>query len=385
MRVVMLVLNDMTADARVDREATALGEAGHDVTVLALRSEGLPERERRRGYAVQRVADQTTAPARAILRKYLQKQARTRAFVRSAVSLAPDVVQSVDTDTLPAAFLAAELLKVPVVAEQGELYPDMLISNRPSVPQSVLRHWRSVERRYLPKAAAVLTVGDGLAQELRKRYAVEATVLRSVPVLEDGSSTRLLREALGLAPERLVVLYQGLVNRGRGLEPLITALVDTPGADLVIQGFGPTLEEILSLAENLGVASRVHYMGMMPSVELTAWASGADVGAVLIENLSLNNYLSAPNKLFQYLMAGIPLLGSDFPEISAVIREGECGRVVDPADVRAIAHALQQFIDLGPEGRAAMGARARELAETKYNWDLEKRKLLDVYESLADR
>ena len=125
-------------------------------------------------------------------------------------------------------------------------------------------------------------------------------------------------------------------------------------------------------------------MGRMPSDELHEYACGADIGVVIYEHTTLNNYLAGPNKLYSYLMAGLPIAASDFPGIREVVAGGEVGALFDPANEASISTALRGLLgDL--EARAAMGTRARYLAETKYNWDLEKRKLLDVYDQLAAR
>lgn len=387
MRVAILRMADMRAEPRVTKAAAALASAGHSVTVFALEDVEAAAPHVSQRWKLERVAPPGTASWRRPFAKMAEMRKRNRAFIRAVLAFRPDVVHAVDTDTLSIADIVSSIRGIPLVYEAAELYPDMLVSNRASTPSLVLAFWRRTERRLVPNADAVITVGDALAGELRSRFKVDAIAVRSVPPLADEATLdrRRLRVQLGLGADRLLVLYQGLVNRGRGLEPLLKAIAGVPQSNLVVQGHGPFADEFLEQSRRLKLADRVHYMGLMPMDELTMWASGADVGTVLIENLSLNNYLSAPNKLYQYLMAGVALLGSDFPEIGSVIREGDCGLVCDPSDVDAIAAALRQLVALGPEGRAAMGARARHLAESTYNWDLEKQKLLEVYDRLAAR
>lgn len=385
MRVVMLVMNDMTADARVEREATALADQGHEVVVLALRGEGLPETQAHHGgFSIARVADYGRAGWSTPRSKLAELRSRTRILVQSAVSTKPDVVHAHDTDMLSAGVRAASITGASLVYDAHELYPDMITSNRAGVPLPLLAYWQLLERRYIPRADAVLTVGDALAETLGRRFGVTASVVRNAPELIrwDALDRSRLRAALNISDARFIVLYQGLINRGRGLEPLLHAMARIEVVDFVMQGNGPMVGEIRSMASGLGLSERVHYTGSVPPDELTEWASGADLGSVLIENLSLNNYLSAPNKLYQYLMAGIPVIGSDFPEIASVIHECDCGFVCNPSDVGEVSDALERAVALGVDGRSAMGRRARALAETRYNWDAEKAKLLDVYERL---
>jgi glycosyltransferase involved in cell wall biosynthesis len=384
MRVVMLVMNDMRADARVEREAGTLADAGHAVTVVALSGEGLPRSEERRGWAVRRVAAPGRASWREPVAKVRQGLERQRAFVSAATAARPDVVHAHDADTFTAGEWVARRCRARLVCDAHELYPDMLLANRPSVSVPVLRYWACVERRGLRRADATMTVGDAIAAEFARRYGVRPRPLLNVPLLEPVGDRGALRERLGLAPERVIVLYQGLINLSRGIRPLIDALAAVPEADIVLQGQGAMVDRYLREAAQCGVGDRVHFLGLAPVEELTRWASGADIGAVLIENASLNNYLCSPNKAYQYLMAGICLLGSDFPGIGALIRdEVRCGLVCDPSRPEQVAEALAELVALGPAGRRAMGVRARAAAEARYNWEVEKSVLLDVYDRLA--
>lgn len=383
MNTLMLVLNDMRADARVQREAAALTEAGHEVTVLALRADDLPERERRDGYTILRVADYTTATWRDPLGKLRQSQTRRRAFVTTALAHECDVVHAHDTDTLAAGALIADVRRVPLVYDAHELYPDMIAEFGAGGSWPVQRYWRAVERRYVPRADAVVTVSPGLAGELARRFGVQPTVVRNVPRLQPLADGARLRAELGLVDDpRPLFIYQGVLISGRGLVRLIEAAAQTPDVLLAVQGAGPEEERMRSRARDLGVEDRVRFMGMKAVADLHEYACGADAGVVIYERTTLNNYLAAPNKLYAYLMAGLPVASSAFPGLAEVVEGEDVGVTFDPADVASIAAALTRLAT-DPEERAAMGARARRLAETKYNWDLEKQRLLEVYERLG--
>lgn len=385
MNVLMLVLNDMTADARVDREAAALAADGHDVTVLALRSAGLPERERVNRYTILRAADYTTATWKRPLRKLLQAQRRKAALLRAGIAVRPDVVHAHDTDTLAVGSLIAETLHAPLVYDAHELYPDMVAEFRGRAAGIVRRYWRSVERRIVPRATGVVTVSEGLAGELRARFGVKPVVVRNVPPLVPLAGGDRLRGDLGLVGDpRAVVLYQGVLISGRGLVRLVDAVAQVPGIVLAVQGFGREEDAMRERAGALGVADRVRFMGKKAPVELHAYACGADFGVVIYEHTTLNNYLAGPNKLYAYLMAGLPVVASRFPGLMEVVEAGDVGRTFDPADADDIARALSEMAS-EPDGLARMGARARELAEMVYNWDVEKQALLDLYDRLSAR
>ena len=383
MRIAMLVLNDMTADARVDREATVLAEAGHDVTVLALRAEGLPDCERRNRYTVVRVADYTTASWRNPLAKLMQSQRRRRALLHAALILEPDVVHAHDTDTLAVGAVAARLSHVPLVYDAHELYPDMIAEFGAGGSWPVQWYWRGIERAHVRDASSVLTVSRGLADELERRYRVDPVVVRNVPPLAPLTDPSVLRAELGLSADpRVLALYQGVLIGGRGLTRLVEAVAAVPDVVLAIQGFGPEEEAMRARARALGVEDRVRFMGRKAPAELHTYACGADLGVVIYEHTTLNNYLAGPNKLYAYLMAGLPVAASGFPGLAEVVSDECVGVTFDPASAESIAGALSGLAG-DAEERRTMGVRARQLAEQRYNWDAEKRVLLGVYERLA--
>jgi glycosyltransferase involved in cell wall biosynthesis len=378
MRVVMLVLNDMTSDARVSREAASLGAAGHDVTVLALRSADTEDTETRDGYHVRRVADQSTARVADLARKFGQQRGRDEALRSMAVKLRPDVVHAHDTNTLRAGAMAAGQLGAALVYDAHELYPDSLQQQSFQRAWPVQEWWRGVERRLVPRANAVLTVCDGLRNVLRERYGVEATVVANAPELRSVADRGLLRRALGVDDARPIVLYQGGLYRGRALEPLVEAMVLVDGARLVVQGDGGQRVSMEAHVKKRGIGDRVHFMGQVTQSELFSYTCGADIGTCFLDGVTLNHRLAWPNRLFMYFMAGIPSVVTDLPGMASLVDGHDVGLKTAPGDVASMASALSRLV-ADAELRAAMGARARRLAEERFNWGRESAKLVAVY------
>jgi glycosyltransferase involved in cell wall biosynthesis len=187
-----------------------------------------------------------------------------------------------------------------------------------------------------------------------------------------------LREALDIAADQFVVIYQGSIQENRGIEPGIDAVAMLDAVTLVIIGYGyhrPALEDMV---RNTGLESKVLFFGPVPNDELISYSASADIGLANIVGQSVSYETSLPNKLFEYAMAGIPVIGSDSPEIGRIIKETGIGLTCDPEDAEAIAEAIET-IRKDPEPYKDATRPAAE----RYNWVVESQVLLNVYSSLT--
>ena len=383
LRFVTILHNDVCGDTRVLREAETLASVGHKVTILGLQSEGMPPIEKREGLTIARVALASDASWRMPWRKISQIQRRSRALVRAAIDLRPDVVHCHDTDTLPAGLRAARATGAKFVYDAHELFPDMLAGHgRDS--SLVQRYWRFIERRMVPQADLVITVNGSRAEVLYERYATHSLVVRNVPDVEPLLDSNRLRRELSLGADVPIVLYQGGLIGGRALVRLVRAMMHVEDAVLVMQGVGPEESAIRAAIEAAGLLERVRLTGWVPPTELHEYACGADVGVVIYENTSLNNYHAAPNKLYSYAMAGLPMVASDFPGLREIVVSDGIGDVFDPTSEASIAKAIAGLLG-DSSARERMSAAARNLAETRYNWTAESERLLEGYRVLGER
>ena len=302
---------------------------------------------------------------------------RAHRTVRAAARATPaGLYLASDLYTLPALAAAAERHGGALVYDARELY-DALDSthDRPYVG----RFWAAVEDRYAPRADAVLTVGEAIADRLAARTGIidRPIVLYNAPALAEGPvDPGALRRELGLPDDgRVVVLYQGLFREGRGLSALVEAARRVEGVRLVLIGEGALAGEIERAGEDLGHRLVVH--PFVPPDRLATLTPGADLGACLIEPLTESLRLSLPNKLFEYLAAGVPVLASPLPEIRPVVEQG-VGVLADPADPAAVADALRQSLDADRRARWAAAAPA---ALAPYTWTAGRR----TFRALIDR
>jgi glycosyltransferase involved in cell wall biosynthesis len=247
--------------------------------------------------------------------------------------------------------------------------------------------WRWLEARLIGKADRAITVNDSIADELARRYRVERpVVVRNVPRRPRECAAAIdLRAALGVPDDRRIVLYLGGLTRNRGLEQLIASAAGLPKAVVVMLGpAAPGYRAALTrLMEREGLQDRVHVLEPVPPDAVIETARGADVGVSLIQNAGLNNFYSLPNKLFEYVHAGLPVVTSDFPELARLVRGHEIGVTCDPADPAAIARAIGGLLDDdGARERMSVNARA---AAAELSWEVERERYLALFDELAGR
>ena len=284
-----------------------------------------------------------------------------RAVLAAARATPADLYLASDLYTLPALAAAADAHGGALVYDSRELYAALDSAHgRPWVSAV----WRAVEGRFVGRADAVLTVGDAIADRLAETYGIaRPTVLYNAPEPAPAPDRQALAVALGLPDDgRMVVLYQGLFRPGRGLPALVEATRAVDGARLVLIGEGALADELAAVRMDLGDRLVVH--PFVPPDRLAALTPGADLGACLIEPLTESLRLSLPNKLFEYLAAGVPVVASPLPEIRRVVGQG-AGVLADPSDPAAVADALRQAID--PDVRARWRAQTAA-ALAPYTW-----------------
>jgi glycosyltransferase involved in cell wall biosynthesis len=378
--VAMLVRNPYTHDTRVEKEARSLVAAGYTVTVVADAAAGLPDHERRDGIDVRRVARR--GPRLPGLR-FVVHEARLSRVLRK---LGPDILHAHDSNTLVAVAWAARALGVPFVYDAHDLWLGRPRRERSRVYFALSQAWYTlVERWLVPRAAVTLTVSGPIARHLARRYRLERVrLVPNYPELADPVAPAELRSlpgAASMASGGPVVLYLGGLMAGRGLEQLVDALGLATSVQLVMLGEGPLAVELLRRAARVGAADRLWLLPPVPPDRVLAYAESADVGVSPIVPSCLNYRYSLPNKLFQYMAAGIPIVASDFPQVREVIEGAACGVAVDTTRPRALADAIEGILADPLEARA-MGARGRAAVASRYHWDSAARTLLEAYGQL---
>jgi glycosyltransferase involved in cell wall biosynthesis len=241
---------------------------------------------------------------------------------------------------------------------------------------------------------ALVTVNEGYAGVLRKRLRPARTIIvRNCPPRSTPSAMRAsrLREVAGVPDSQAVILYHGLFAGHRGIEQVAEALLVPVlrSTHLALLGFGSARPELERLARQERFGGRLHVLDAVPPGELLDWVAGADVDVIPLQHSTLNHWLCSPNKLWESLAVGVPVVVSDFPVMRRVVLDdpaGPLGGVCEPASPESIAAAVAAIINQPDTERALLRTRCLEAAHQRWNWETESSRLVDLYqEILASR
>ena len=312
-------------------------------------------------------------------------------WAKAAAAAAPkaDVYHGHDLTALPGAVHAAKRNGGLVVYDSHESFLDAgTTATRPWWGRAILGRY---ERRMARHATALVTVNQSLGEILGRRFGLSrVVVVYNTPARWERPAERpdLLREAIGLPPGTPIALYHGAFSAHRGLEELADAVLG-PGLEAVhavFLGYGSREAALRALATEARYGGRLHVLEAVSPDVLPAWVASADVGVMAIQASTLNHRLSSPNKLFESIATGLPVVVSDFVEMRRIVLDdpdGPLGAVCDPADPASIAAAIRSILELGPDEREALRARCLRAAHERWNWETESAGLVALYDSLA--
>ena len=416
----MVVYGDIGHDSRVRREAQSLAEAGHAVTIVCrpphpratdvttsrfgavdVLQVPLPDRWRRPWRIF-------SAPLRAGARLVARLRGRpgggetlswlaTWRFANGGWSKhiaraapAADIVHAHDLPAGSAALALARRDGATLVYDSHEIFLETRATAR---QPRWARGWLvRRETRVFAAAAAFVTVNDEVADELGRRYRVpdrRITVHNCPPrwTPPDPPGDR-LRRAAAIPDGAPIALHHGSFVEHRGLVEMAEALMlpGLEGVHGVYLGFGSLRARLDELAAEPRFGGRLHVLDAVDPGDVLDWVSGADINVMAIAPTTLNHRLSTPNKLFESLAAGVPVVCSDFAPMRRIVRDdplGPLGEVCDPLDPASIGAAIRAVLEQPPDARADLRARCLAAAHERWNWETESARLVELYQSLG--
>lgn len=358
-RIFFTLINDLTYDQRMQRIARSLTQAGFSVRLIGRH---LPDS--------QPVAHAPYEQKRLHLwfrrGKAFYVEYNLRLFFYLLVRRF-DALCATDLDTLPACFLAARLKRKPCIYDAHELFPEVPeVVRRPMVR----RLWRLAERMLVPHTPRGYTVSAGISRYFQQTYGVDYAVIRNVPWLSAEDHNR---------PEKAhppVILYQGALNEGRGLECLIEVMSDVP-AELWLAGEGDRSQQLRQLVEQHRLQHKVHFLGRIPPDRLPQTTGRATIGVNLLTGPSLNYQLSLANKFFDYVHAGLPQITMNYEEYRRHNEQWEVAVLIDRTEPRILRQALQQLLEDQQLYRRLQDNCLQ--ARRHWNWQQEQQQLITLY------
>ncbi len=247
-----------------------------------------------------------------------------------------DVLLSNDLDTLPANFCAAKLKNKPLVYDSHEYFTEVPeLIHRPKIQWI----WQQVEKKILPRIKYAYTVCNSIATAYEEKYGIQFKVVRNVPVSGIFSG-----EVEKLPGAEKMILYQGALNIGRGLEQVISAMRYVENARLVIAGNGDIKTQLENQVRKENLQDKVQFTGRLPLEKLSVLTLQADLGLSIEEDLGLNYRYALPNKLFDYIQAQVPVLVTNLPEMAAIVKRYEIGEITNSLDPEILASKINKAL-----------------------------------------
>jgi glycosyltransferase involved in cell wall biosynthesis len=281
-----------------------------------------------------------------------------------------DVLLANDLDSLVGNYYASKIKRCHLVYDSHEYFTEVPeLINRPRVKQV----WESIEKRIVPKLKHAYTVCDSIAKIYTEKYGVDFKVVRNVP-------TKRHYELKSQNNKPKVILYQGAVNTGRGLENMIRAMKYIEDVKLIIVGDGdikPFLEKQVS---DSNLQNKIEFTGRLPINQLAELTPKADLGLSVEEDLGLNYHFALPNKLFDYIQAQVPVLVTNLPEMAAIVNRYNIGVITDTHAPEKLAMIINKA--LNNKEKRSVWKKNLQLAAKELIWEQEEKILRDIFLSL---
>jgi glycosyltransferase involved in cell wall biosynthesis len=372
-KVLSIVLNNFKNDSRVLKENISLQNAGYHVKVVALHEEPLKEFEKVQCIPVHRVKLKTRAWSKyplVQLIKYLEFIYRVIKKYRKT-----DILHCNDLNTLPAGVFAKMFnRKLKLVYDSHEY----AINDTPY--ESKISIWLKyfIERILIQFADKVITVSNSIANEYKRLYNIpKPSLILNCPRYHEQQKKDIFRNEFNIRSDQNIFLYQGGLSHGRGIEILLETfkIIDDDNSVIVFMGYGP-LEGLIK--ESSKEYENIYFHPAVPPDELLDFTSSADFGISTIEDSCLSYRYCLPNKMFEYLMAEIPVIVSNLIEMRRLVENNRIGIVAKSNTLAGLQEAITEALQLDKK----ILQKSIQIVKNIYNWEEQEKVLLNLYKDL---
>ena len=352
-RIMIAVTTDLNTDQRVLRIAGTLADNGFDVMLFGRKNPSS------KPLSVKFPAVRCKLMANKGMMMYLLFNWRLFWYLMFHKF---NLVLANDLDSLVGASLASVLKHKPLVYDSHEYFTELpeLVGRR-----FKRRVWLAAERLFVPRAVAAYTVCQSLADIYTVKYNLQFSVVRNVPyALPKNDNT----------PVCKIIMYQGALNVGRGIEMMIAAMQYLPDYELWIAGSGGVENDLRQLADEQKSGGKIVFLGRLAPDELRQRTQQAAVGLSIEEDLGQNYHYALPNKLFDYIQARVPVVVSHLPEMQRIVDDYRVGEVLTERTPSGLAVLIQKVVS-----QRDKYAEKLDIAAAELNWGNESKRLIDIY------
>ncbi|MBE0651356.1 MAG: glycosyltransferase [Bacteroidales bacterium] len=367
-RIIVSVINDLATDQRVKKVCGTLSEMGFEILLIGRRLKKSPEMDMR-PYLVKRM--------KLVFTKgplfYLEYQIRLFVLL---LFLKADVLLSNDLDTLLPNYLISKMKDRPLIYDSHEYFTGVPELENHPLKRSI---WKRIEKSIFPHLKHVFTVSDSIAKLYESGYRVLPQVVRNVPLKRDLAMTT-DRKSLGLPEDKKIIILQGSgINVHRGAEELVEAMQFVPDDMLLlIVGDGDVIDILKQKAHDLKLDEKVVFKPRVPYDILMKYTAVADLGVTLDKDNNINYRYSLPNKVFDYIQVGIPVLSSELVEIKKLIEKYQVGTFIPCHDPKQIAMKLVEIFNNTEQ--LGTWRNNTKTAREELNWEKESEILKKVFQ-----
>ena len=375
-KIANIVFNPFINDSRVLKESISLSRNGYKVEVIAHGDKGLEKVEQKDGFKIIRL----NYLDRKIIKSKKEKLKIYLAWIKEVIDYVKDfdILHCNDLNTLPIAFIVKKFYNknIKIIYDAHEYETEI---NGLSGIQKTLT--KILEKFLIKYADKVITVSEAIAKEYKRLYPFieEPKLVLNTPQYKEIEKKDKFREELGIGKEKTIFLYQGGLSKGRGIEILIDTFksIEDEKVVIVFMGYGLLEEEVKKASEK---NENIYFREAVSPDVLLDYTSSADFGISTIEDSCLSYRYCLPNKMFEYLMAEIPVIVSNLYEMKRLVESYNIGVVAKQNSPQCLQEAIKEAVKLNKD---ELKTNIKKL-KTIYNWEQQEKVLLDVYKELSN-
>jgi glycosyltransferase involved in cell wall biosynthesis len=380
-KIVMVLEKDLiypVLDRRVFKEAMTLQENGYHITIITwsmrMDKNKYPDSYEMKGIKIIRIFQSVVSPDKSNIYKIIPFLNLFYKTLKILLKIKPDYIHCHDAFPLLVSYLGAKFTKSKLIYDSHELNPFR------EEPKVFLRFFDISEKIALRQISYIITANEVRREFMQKRLNKKFIFLDNYP---DFSLEKI---KISKTNDIVKFLYQGGVSTHRGIDNILKAMSELQDFSFLFEIYGmyqPNKKKYIDLVKKYDLEDKVFLNDAIPIEILEEKMKKMDIGVVSILNTSLNNYYCAPNKLYDYMKAGLVILGPSFPHIKEEINENNIGFTCNYEDISSIKNTFLKILN-SKKNLLEMKKRAFVLYQTKCNWKAQENKLLELYEELKN-